>query len=645
LCPRILLAATLAAWCHGCSEDSAAPAHERDEPDEVVRPVIDTYALSVRASGLGGQTVRLSLDGQRAVDITGDGTQVVLEKLPAGRAYAVWIDKTPQWLDCALSAEPGARGVQRAEGRIAAADVTLSLHCLSSDTRLSELTLATLDARLEPEFTPDGLDYTLDAYHVNTRAWLTAVPVEDAARLRVRLDGEELPQASETLELALDGGAQQLELELTAPSGHTRSYVVALARRPARVERASLAMDGAEIATGLQAAAVSEKYLALGANRANQSAGEVQLFRRTPEGWVPDGKLTHRFEGAERAAIGGFFGYAVALSGEWLAVGAPMLTEAPPEDLAPSRGKVIVFQRTSEGWQERARLAPPEPKPHDFYGASLAMRGDVLAVGNPPAVFEVGSVDLYGLEQSQWTHRQTLVGEGDLIDFADRFGETVALGDGLLSVSAPSERLGVPPDFEFGDEEPATDVSGAVYVYDLSSGAAVLDTRLENPGQSSVFGYALALRDGILAASAPYTFAEEVDPVDEQGVVYLFRRGTEGWRSLRTIVAPAMPIRQDTDVPANFGSGLAFTEDALWVGASDADLGAEHPADGGAVYRFALGAGELDATPAPVPLAPSQVAAGLGTRLTSSPDGIVCVSEPRAKPEVGKLTGRVILLQ
>jgi hypothetical protein len=73
------------------------------------------------------------------------------------------------------------------------------------------------------------------------------------------------------------------------------------------------------------------------------------------------------------------FGAALALDGDWLAVGAPGV------DLEGARnaGAVYLFQRTGDAWQELTRLLPDPAQFDARFGSALAMDGETLAVGAP----------------------------------------------------------------------------------------------------------------------------------------------------------------------------------------------------------------------------------------------------------------------
>ena len=87
------------------------------------------------------------------------------------------------------------------------------------------------------------------------------------------------------------------------------------------------------------------------------------------------------------------------------------------------------------------RLTAEMPGASHFYGQALAMSADWLAVGAPddePFGIASGSVHLYGRDVlNGWVLTDVIVAPDGA--FGDRFGSAVALGGTRLAVSAPTE--------------------------------------------------------------------------------------------------------------------------------------------------------------------------------------------------------------
>lgn len=86
---------------------------------------------------------------------------------------------------------------------------------------------------------------------------------------------------------------------------------------------------------------------------------------------------------ASNARAGSFFGVTVALAGNTLAVGAigEASAGAPNDTSAPNAGAVYVFTRNGTTWTEQAYLKASNARENAQLGASVALVGDVLVVG------------------------------------------------------------------------------------------------------------------------------------------------------------------------------------------------------------------------------------------------------------------------
>jgi hypothetical protein len=72
------------------------------------------------------------------------------------------------------------------------------------------------------------------------------------------------------------------------------------------------------------------------------------------------------------------FGSSVAVAGERVLVGA-----FADDDLALNAGQVFVFEKGPGGWSESASFGPASLDPNDWFGASVALDGDLALVGAP----------------------------------------------------------------------------------------------------------------------------------------------------------------------------------------------------------------------------------------------------------------------
>lgn len=183
--------------------------------------------------------------------------------------------------------------------------------------------------------------------------------------------------------------------------------------------------QGEAVALDGDTAVVGASYSDVGP-RGNE--GTASVYVRSPGGWATQARLTaldpHGFER---------FGASLSLDGDTLAVGAPGIT-------LPAQQAAYVLVRTDGVWSQQARFTPPAGEPRGSFGASVAIRGPVLLVGEPDATVAgspaAGRVHVYTQTGGQW--RPGRIIPSPEADALDSFGQSLALDVGTALVSAPS---------------------------------------------------------------------------------------------------------------------------------------------------------------------------------------------------------------
>lgn len=131
-------------------------------------------------------------------------------------------------------------------------------------------------------------------------------------------------------------------------------------------------------------------------------------------------------------ASDGFFGQAVALDGDWLAVAAPQVDLPGAEDA----GAVTLFERTAGGWVARDTVVASAPSRHALFGSALEFAGGELVVGASGEALQRGGVYAFARDDQGWVERQHLVG-GNAVA-SDFFGMSLASDGTRLLVGAPA---------------------------------------------------------------------------------------------------------------------------------------------------------------------------------------------------------------
>jgi hypothetical protein len=229
------------------------------------------------------------------------------------------------------------------------------------------------------------------------------------------------------------------------------------------------------------------------------------FFRRSGTAWTEVARVT-----APTPSLGGRFGGAVALHGDYAVVGDDW-RGGPVHD----QGSACVFRRSGAGWD----LVPPvlaavDGHAGDRFGHAVAIHGDRLIVGAPEinaaAVNGSGAAYVYVRAGASWGLEQKL--ESAAIDLAHgvfRFGDSVALTRTLALVGNPTDHHPYPG-------------SGAAHLFQRSGSrwARIAPVfRAAMPGQFDYFADAVSLSDaGAFVGAAD---ARREDP--KQGVVHAYQ--------------------------------------------------------------------------------------------------------------------------
>ena len=239
------------------------------------------------------------------------------------------------------------------------------------------------------------------------------------------------------------------------------------------------------------------------------------------------------------------YGEAVALSGDWLAVGAAAWG-------AP--GAVVMYQRDPATglWAQSATLLPPDSTSDKMrmamFGEAVALKGDTLVVGAPGAEivnFSQGAVYVYRLQAGAWQLSNLLVASSP--GFYNYVGEAVAMDGDTIVASAPG--------------------IAAAYLFTLSPSGPFTQTETTKlvPQTGTAPNYAVravAVHGDVISLGS-----------GQSGAAYLFERnqgGPNAWGQVAAWVQPG----------GDFGAAVALYGDLWAVGAPSANSLA------GAVYLY-----------------------------------------------------------
>ena len=267
-------------------------------------------------------------------------------------------------------------------------------------------------------------------------------------------------------------------------------------------------------------------HLAVGApgkDNAGQEAGGVYVFERSGADWIEKARLVPDSLGDQNR-----LGMSVAVSRDTIAGGAPY---AATQTGGFAAGAVYVFVREGGNWREQARLTARDGSPFDLFGSAAALDGDTLVVGaqgadDPSSGRNAGAAYVFHRVNGAWVEQARLSSPDAGAD--DFLGQSVAVHGNVIAVGA----------FGHDDPETGQNAGvvylfqrqGGAWSFQTKLTAA-------EPARAAQFGFSLAFAgQGAepvwLAVGANQYSSEPMDPRYEvsPGRVELFQRGNEGWQ-------------------------------------------------------------------------------------------------------------------
>jgi len=266
-------------------------------------------------------------------------------------------------------------------------------------------------------------------------------------------------------------------------------------------------------------------------------AGKAVILEQVGDTWVPIHEL---YSGLNYERI--FFGNAVDIEGELAVVGAPGGYMG-----SHNEGHAIVY-RKGDTWaapEQLAVLSPDDLSAFSLFGTSVAIHGDVIAIGAPYANGTTGSsgaVYIYQVEGDNVVFKQKITHANSLA--GGNFGDKIAFNNTNMFVSNPSSEYAATP-------------KSFVAVYSLPDFQLVADLT----SSSSVyvnFGVSLAASNDAVAVG---TYSED-NVNGSSGAVYVFNKNS-GWVT-KTEDVKFVPLDDTNEIPY-YGLDIALTGDRLVI--------------------------------------------------------------------------------
>jgi len=331
-------------------------------------------------------------------------------------------------------------------------------------------------------------------------------------------------------------------------------------------------------------------------NNSGTNSGAAYVFVRSGTNWTQQAYLK-----PSNTEFGERFGTGVAIDGDTIVVGAWIESSGSPgvngdenDNSVPAAGAAYVFVRNGTNWTQQAYLKASNPGTNDYFGITVAVWGDTIAIG---AVFEdsgspgingnqmdnsvtnAGAVYVFVRDGGIWTQQAYIKASNPGSDyfpfllFGDEFGGSLALQGNTLVVGARNESsnaTGVN-----GDQNNNSGFgSGAAYVFVRDGTNWSQEAYLKAntyPRDFAYFGKSVALASPdliIIGAEAedsdttgingPATNTGAVD----SGAAYVFERFAGSWSQIAYVKA------SNTGTSDLFGGTVAGSGNILAVSAA-----------------------------------------------------------------------------
>jgi len=296
----------------------------------------------------------------------------------------------------------------------------------------------------------------------------------------------------------------------------------------------SVSLSGDTLAVGAHV----EASAAMGVNgdqssNAASASGAVYVFTRSAGVWSQEAYLK-----ASNTDSSDAFGISVSLSGDTLAVGAHGESSSATgvngdqaSDPTFYNGAAYVFTRSARVWRQEAHLKPSNTNDHEYFGSSVSLSDDTLAVSAPLGPDHYGTVYVFTRSVGVWTQQAYLKASNTDTEY---FGSSVSLSGDVLAVGATGEgsaAVGLN-----GDQSSNTVGSaGAAYLFTRAAGVWTQEAYVKASNTEAVdrFGTSVSVSGNTLAVGAAGEDSAAVgingdqssNAARESGVVYVRRIG------------------------------------------------------------------------------------------------------------------------
>lgn len=278
------------------------------------------------------------------------------------------------------------------------------------------------------------------------------------------------------------------------------------------------------------AVSLTENHAVVGAYNKNEDFGGIgaaYVFANNGTNW----SIQQKIKSSERGSNFNF-GYSIAIDGKNIVVGMPKHRESSNAPIQHGSALVFTFNESNNTWEEAAKLSLTNKVASDWFGWSVAIKGDYIVVGShqrdplnlagTATVSNAGAAYIFKKNGNAWNLLQEIVASDRAA--SDLFGYAVAINNDYVIVGAYQE------DAPNSDLNPTSNNAGAAYIFkkglndqnqEVWTETQILTPSLRTAGAN--FGWTVAI-DAYALVGAYLNNTDETgaNPVTGAGAAYIF---------------------------------------------------------------------------------------------------------------------------
>jgi len=338
-------------------------------------------------------------------------------------------------------------------------------------------------------------------------------------------------------------------------------------------------------------------------------AGSAYVYQRVGGVWSPMARLN-----AFDDVPDDHYGISVAVSGNVAVVGSWQ-----DDDAGSRSGSAYVYRLAGGTWTNGGKLTAPDAGPGQRFGVSVAILGDVIAVGaDEGSSGGAGAVYVFRDDNLNFMFESKLVAS-DGVAF-DRFGDEVSVGS-ISGFNADAVIVGTRFRSDVGTS------SGAAYVFEYNgSWTQVAKLVAADIATGDQFGADVSISGSTAVVGSPL----DDSPSSNAGSAYVYNRTGGGWIQAQKLIA------SDPVIGDNFGVSVAIVGDKVVIG-SFLDGG-----QSGSAYRFDRSGGIFLQFPTKITAGFGQAFDQLGGAVALSADGVL-IAGAAGDDQIGSAAGAAYL--